>query len=59
MQRVNSLNKYIMLDLLKSDKKINYAGFYKSELEDMLEILREEYEELLKDFNEQKNGEET
>ena len=58
MQKVNTLNKYIMLDLLKSDKKINYAGFYKSDLEDMLEILRKEYKEALKEIDKIKNKEE-
>lgn len=44
-------NKYIILEMLKSNQKINYDCFYKRDIEHMLEVLREEYKRLLKNEN--------
>ena len=41
-----NLNKYIVIEMMKSDKLINYNAFYKNDLIFMLQILREEYKKM-------------
>lgn len=53
---IRTINKYALAEILKSDREIDYNCFYKRQVEEMVEILREEYKKLLKEKN--KNREE-
>lgn len=53
---IRTINRYALAEILKSDREIDYNCFYKRQVEEMVEILREEYKKLLKEKN--KNWEE-
>lgn len=53
---IRTINRYALAEILKSDREIDYNCFYKRQIEEMVEILREEYKKLLKEKN--KNWEE-
>lgn len=49
---IRTINRYALAEILKSDREIDYNCFYKRQIEEMVEILREEYKKLLKEKNE-------
>lgn len=46
---IRTINRYALAEILKSDREIDYNCFYKRQVEEMVEILREEYKKLLEE----------
>lgn len=51
---IKTINKFAMQEILRSDRKIDYDCFYKVQIAEMVEVLREGYKEMYQELTKYK-----